>query len=53
MKIDLHCHIRKVKHDDAVTREVGCEQFVRVNITRKEGWLEHMFDAGHFSLNKL
>lgn len=29
MKIDLHCHTRKVKQGDAVTREVGCEQFVR------------------------
>lgn len=28
MKIDLHCHTRKIKTGDASTRDVDCEKFV-------------------------
>ena len=28
MKIDLHCHTRKIKTGDASTRNVDCEMFV-------------------------
>lgn len=28
MKIDLHCHTRKIKKGDAATREVTCEKFI-------------------------
>lgn len=29
MKIDLHCHTRKIKSGDADTREVTCEKFIK------------------------
>lgn len=28
MKIDLHCHTRKIKSGDALSREVSCEKFI-------------------------
>lgn len=28
MKIDLHCHTKKTKSGDAITRNVSCEKFI-------------------------